>query len=592
MPSNQMLSPSLSPVNTKRAPSCSPPSGPSSLVPTPRTARRGGEDEGQDALDVHDWVRTVLIFLEKNGQEILQAICARYKIPYDKSITSIPIGTWEQVAYNAIFNPALPKSSGGDGMPMMLRDVKGVSDFQLRFLQDKQGIFKTTQVSARLSGVPFEIECRSCSYCGSCFSGRFMELDSTHQRAGGWKEITDKIHAGSYSWKGLKGWRLCVPCFTNYGQKGTMENTNRLSISKIVDASPMDLSIGSVLAKATPQLGPLRPQGPGSSITPGSLRDFLQNGIAPSKRFFESNEPASRPCKRKKSEARREEDCVEVFADNDWWDAHIIDRQGDHVRVHYVGGTADEDEWIPNWSERLRYAVPVPKATPRSTPQISAMREGDSRMSMPPCGAVAEEACCMMPPELNLAGNMGEEESEQQSAQSPEIMLVTDSMPELDLAREEEEDDSDLCVDEERILPTTIDVVKANLGEMEGLVELALNTSGRDLSFQWYEGNEAIPGACSSNLLLVNSGGVGGRIRCLVRNKYGATWIKCPVLLPAAPEEARQELDALNAPGFYRLACRCGHVREGLAQELCEEPCQCGAVCCGAVEKIITESFV
>ena len=36
---------------------------------------------------------------------------------------------------------------------------------------------------------------------------------------------------------------------------------------------------------------------------------------------------------------------------------------------------------------------------------------------------------------------------------------------------------------------------------------------------------------------------------------------------------------------------RCGHVREGLAQVLCEEPCTCGAVCCGAVEKIITESF-
>ena len=110
-----------------------------------------------------------------------------------------------QVAYNAIFNPALPKSVSGDGLPMMLRNVKGVTDFQLRFLQDKQGIFKTTHVTARLSGVPFEIECRSCSYCGSCFSGRFMELDSTHQRAGGWKEITDKIHAGNFSWKGLKG---------------------------------------------------------------------------------------------------------------------------------------------------------------------------------------------------------------------------------------------------------------------------------------------------------------------------------------------------------------------------------------------------
>jgi len=51
------------------------------------------------------------------------------------------------------------------------------------------------QVSCRLRGSEFEIECRVCSYCGSCFSGRFMELDSAHQRAGGWKEITDKIHA-------------------------------------------------------------------------------------------------------------------------------------------------------------------------------------------------------------------------------------------------------------------------------------------------------------------------------------------------------------------------------------------------------------
>jgi hypothetical protein len=274
MPSGEMHSPSLSPVNTKRAHSCSPPSGPPSLVPTPRTARRGCEDEAaHEGLEVHDWVRTVLTFLEKNGQELLQAICTRYKIPYDRTITSIPIGTWEQVrgraaalqlaaycfpalpprrgraagqhehptvpadlraarrmcarataalsthsspwawraralaqvAYNAIFNPALPKNASGDGMPLMLRNVKGVSDFQLRFLQDKEGIFKTTYVYARLSGIPFEMECRSCSYCGSCFSGRFMELDSTHQRAGGWKEITEKIHAGNFSWKGLKG---------------------------------------------------------------------------------------------------------------------------------------------------------------------------------------------------------------------------------------------------------------------------------------------------------------------------------------------------------------------------------------------------
>jgi len=38
------------------------------------------------------------------------------------------------------------------------------------------------------------------------------------------------------------------------------------------------------------------------------------------------------------------------------WDAHIIDEQNNKVLVHYVGGTADEDEWIPSTSERLRYA--------------------------------------------------------------------------------------------------------------------------------------------------------------------------------------------------------------------------------------------
>ena len=109
------------------------------------------------------------------------------------------------MAHNAILNPALPKSACGDGLPMMLRDVAGVTGFRLRFLQDKRGIFKTTHVSARLSGTPLEIECRSCSYCGSCFSGRFMDLDSAHRAASGWKEITNKIHAGKFSWKNLKG---------------------------------------------------------------------------------------------------------------------------------------------------------------------------------------------------------------------------------------------------------------------------------------------------------------------------------------------------------------------------------------------------
>ena len=241
------------------------------------------------------------------------------------------------------------------------------------------------------------------------------------------------------------------------------------------------------------------------------------------------------------------------------WDAHIIDRQGDQVLVHYVGGTEDEDEWIPKRSERLRYAMP--KSTPRTTPQISAMKAGDMRMSLPPCGASAEEGGSTMPPELDLADAVGRDR-QQPSAPSPGIIFVADQMPELDLAAapgdDDDEEDEAVAVDAECVLPTTIDVVKANLGDMEeGLVELVLNCYGRDLSFQWYEGNEAIPGATTSSLLLVNSGGVGGRIRCLVQNKYGASWIKCPVLLPAAPEEALQELDALNAPGFYRLACRC-----------------------------------
>jgi hypothetical protein len=228
----------------------------------------------------------------------------------------------------------------------------------------------------------------------------------------------------------------------------------------------------------------------------------------------------------------------------------VIERQGDQVLVHYVGGTEDEDEWIPESSNRLRFA---PRKTPRATPQMSAMEEGDARMSMPPCGAFAEESACLMPPELSLA----DDAVEPPCVHSPEILLVTDNLPELDSMDVLGAEDDKEIIDEERVLPTTIDVVKANLGDMaEGLVELVLNSSGRDLSFQWYEGNEAIPGACSSNLLLVNSGGVGGRIRCLVRNKYGASWVKCPVLLPAAPEEALQELDALNAPGFYRLACR------------------------------------
>jgi hypothetical protein len=84
-----------------------------------------------------------------------------------------------------------------------------------------------------------------------------------------------------------------------------------LTMEQVVECSPYDLSIGSVLAKATPQLGPYRQCTGG-----GSLRDFLRHGIAPAKRFFESDDAATRPAKRKKGDQSR--DFVEVYAEGDW----------------------------------------------------------------------------------------------------------------------------------------------------------------------------------------------------------------------------------------------------------------------------------
>lgn len=83
------------------------------------------------------------------------------------------------------------------------------------------------------------------------------------------------------------------------------------SMEQVVECSPHDLSIGSVLAKATPQLGPYRQCTGG-----GSLRDFLRHGIAPAKRFFEPDDAATRPAKRKKGDQSR--DFVEVYAEGDW----------------------------------------------------------------------------------------------------------------------------------------------------------------------------------------------------------------------------------------------------------------------------------
>lgn len=49
---------------------------------------------------------------------------------------------------------------------------------------------------------------------------------------------------------------------------------------------------------------------------------------------------------------------VEVEYEGDWWDAHIVEEGEDGtVRVHYVGGTEDEDEWVDPSGGRLRQAA-------------------------------------------------------------------------------------------------------------------------------------------------------------------------------------------------------------------------------------------
>lgn len=54
-----------------------------------------------------------------------------------------------------------------------------------------------------------------------------VPYDYGNGRAGAWCFFSEVVSS-------IIRWRLCVPCFTNYGQKGTMENTNRLSIAKVI----------------------------------------------------------------------------------------------------------------------------------------------------------------------------------------------------------------------------------------------------------------------------------------------------------------------------------------------------------------------
>jgi len=188
----------------------------------------------EDGINVPSaaWVKKVVSFLESNGQDLLSSICAHYRIDFCGDVSSIRDYSLEQLAHNAIFNPALPKASGR--LPKMLRDIAGVTGWHMTFLKDQSGIYRAVRVAARLNDESFVAQCRCCSYCGSCFSGRFMKPNAMHQQAGGWKEITERTAAGKYSWSSLRGWRLCVPCFTHWASNGTNVNANRPCVEELM----------------------------------------------------------------------------------------------------------------------------------------------------------------------------------------------------------------------------------------------------------------------------------------------------------------------------------------------------------------------
>ena len=38
---------------------------------------------------------------------------------------------------------------------------------------------------------------------------------------------------------------------------------------------------------------------------------------------------------------------VEVLSEGEWWDATVAKVKEEKIRVHYVGGNDEEDEWVP-----------------------------------------------------------------------------------------------------------------------------------------------------------------------------------------------------------------------------------------------------
>eukprot|EP00960_Hanusia_phi_P020085 593645-Hanusia_phi.AAC.2 len=165
------------------------------------------------------------------------------------------------------------------------------------------------------------------------------------------------------------------------------------------------------------------------------------------------------------------------------------------------------------------------------------------------------------------------------------------------------------CSTEQRVLWNCESCRSEGCSSHDGVLKLTCFNNS-DLNFQWYEGSEAIPGACGDKLVLVNAGDeeawrgqegeVGGRITCCVSNRHGSSWAACPILLPASPQHAKEVLDSIDNPKRYRLecrwnrkldhcstaetTCRCGIVTEGSAAMLCQNSCACGAVCCGKIK--------
>ncbi|EKX46130.1 hypothetical protein GUITHDRAFT_152532, partial [Guillardia theta CCMP2712] len=70
---------------------------------------------------------------------------------------------------------------------------------------------------------------------------------------------------------------------------------------------------------------------------------------------------------------------VEVEAEGEWWDAEVIKIKNGQIKIHYVGGLSQDDEWIPIASSRVRLPRSteaakegLPKKRGRSSQQESA----------------------------------------------------------------------------------------------------------------------------------------------------------------------------------------------------------------------------